>query len=57
MQRPDKGICSLWTSYTLCHFTAMNNIYASYTGHLPMRAYAAGYALTYFTIPKGQLVI
>jgi hypothetical protein len=31
MQRPGKGICTLWTPYTLCHFTTMNNSYARYT--------------------------
>jgi hypothetical protein len=29
-QRPGKGICTLWTPHTLCHFTAMKNNYARY---------------------------
>jgi hypothetical protein len=30
-EHPGRAICSLWTPYTLCHYTAMNNYYASYT--------------------------
>jgi hypothetical protein len=33
-QRPGKGICNLWTPYTLCHFTTMNNNYAKYTQNI-----------------------
>jgi hypothetical protein len=34
MQSPGKGICTLWTPYTLCHFTTLNNAYARYTQNI-----------------------
>jgi hypothetical protein len=33
-KRPCKGICNLWTPYTLCKFTEMNDIYATYAQNI-----------------------
>jgi hypothetical protein len=53
-QLPGKGICTLRTPYTLCHFTTMNNTYVILHRASDDAASAVDYTLNYFITPKGQ---